>query len=238
MSIDAKFIALVPAAGSGARLGGQKPKQYLELARQPMVYHCLRAFAQVERIDQTYVLLHPDDSVWETLDRTGFACRVTALRCGGETRADTVRGGLAMLAESVNTDDWILVHDAARPLITASAINSLIDALAQDAVGGLLALPVADTVKREEESRVVQTVARDRLWLAQTPQMFRYGLLREALARSANHSITDEAQAVEAMGLQPRLVRGDARNFKITYPQDVALAELLLGDRTSDQEIL
>lgn len=238
MTIDAKFIALVPAAGSGARLGAQTPKQYLELARQPMLYHCLRAFAQVERIEQTYVLLHPDDSIWETLDSTCFSGRVTALRCGGETRADTVRGALAMLAPRVDTNDWVLVHDAARPLIAVAAINALIDALAQDTVGGLLALPVADTVKQEQEGRVVQTVSRDHLWLAQTPQMFRHGLLREALARSAAHSITDEAQAVEAMGLKPRLVRGDARNLKITYPQDLALAELLLGGPTLEKEIL
>jgi 2-C-methyl-D-erythritol 4-phosphate cytidylyltransferase len=238
MSIDAKFIALVPAAGSGARLGTQTPKQYLELAHQPMLYHCLRAFAQVDRIEQTYVLLHPNDFIWETLDRTCFAGRVTALRCGGETRADTVHGGLAMLGPSVDTNDWVLVHDAARPFIAVAAIDTLIDALAQDAVGGLLALPVPDTVKQEQEGRVVQTVARDHLWLAQTPQMFRYGLLREALTRSAGNSITDEAQAVEAMGLKPRLVRGDGRNFKITYPQDLVLAELLLGGHTSDKEIL
>jgi 2-C-methyl-D-erythritol 4-phosphate cytidylyltransferase len=238
MTIDDKFVAIVPAAGSGARLGAPLPKQYVELARQPMIYHCLRAFAQVDRIDQTYVLLHPDDSIWETLDRTCFAGRVTALRCGGETRADTVRGGLAMLGRSVDADHWVLVHDAARPLIAAAAINTLIDALARDAVGGLLALPVADTVKREQDGRVVQTVARDHLWLAQTPQMFHYGLLREALARAAEHSITDEAQAVEAMGLKPRLVHGDARNFKITYPQDLALAESLLGGHPLDKEIL
>jgi 2-C-methyl-D-erythritol 4-phosphate cytidylyltransferase len=238
MTNSHKFIALIAAAGSGARLGAATPKQYLQLAAQPMICHCLLAFKAVERIAQIYVLLDRRDAVWETLQRSVFAGRVSALRCGGETRADTVRNALEMLAQSLNADDWVLVHDAARPLIATAAIDGLIDALSDDAVGGLLALPIADTVKKEQDGRVVQTIPRARLWLAQTPQMFRYGLLCQALTSAAQDGITDEAQAVEAIGSKPRLVRGDARNFKVTYAQDFALAELLLGGRMADEDKL
>jgi 2-C-methyl-D-erythritol 4-phosphate cytidylyltransferase len=236
MTSRPKFFALIPAAGSGARLGATTPKQYLQLAGQPMIRHCLRAFARVESIAHIYVLLHPDDFVWETLDLGAFAGRVTALRCGGATRADTVRAGLEAIAQSVAAEDWVLVHDAARPLIESAAIRALIEELAPDPVGGLLALPVADTVKQAAEGGVAQTIPRENLWLAQTPQMFRHAMLADALARAAQSSITDEAQALEAMGLKPRLVRGDARNLKVTYPEDLALAELLLAGRAGDEE--
>jgi 2-C-methyl-D-erythritol 4-phosphate cytidylyltransferase len=155
----------------------------------------------------------------------------TVLRVGGATRHQSVLNGLQAMREQVNEqvddDDWVLVHDAARPGLSIGLIDKLINILQDDEVGGLLAMPVVDTLKRAgSEGRVDQTVTRDRLWAAQTPQMFRYGLLRKALEQAT--AVTDEASAIEAQGLQPKLVEGDARNFKVTLPHDVALAELYL----------
>jgi 2-C-methyl-D-erythritol 4-phosphate cytidylyltransferase len=150
------------------------------------------------------------------------------LFCGGETRAESVANGL--LASELEPDDWVLVHDAARPCLTQAHLAKLIAELRDDAVGGILAVPVADTLKRADaQQRIEFTEPRDRLWQAQTPQMFRAGLLAEALARCKN--VTDEASAVESLGFQPKLVEGDSSNFKVTYPQDIRLAELLLKEK-------
>jgi 2-C-methyl-D-erythritol 4-phosphate cytidylyltransferase len=192
------------------------------------VGHTLAALAGVARLAQVVVVLSPDDIQFETAV-PGFGG--TVLRCGGETRAQTVANGLAELAlRGAAADDWVLVHDAARCLVRPEWIAALIEACEGDAVGGLLALPLADTLKQEHAGRVVATLPRDHKWQAQTPQMFRLGLLHRALSQ-AGAQVTDEASAIEAMGLSPRLVRGSAENFKLTYASDFALAERLLRTR-------
>jgi 2-C-methyl-D-erythritol 4-phosphate cytidylyltransferase len=222
-----RMFALVPAAGSGSRMGGEQPKQYLPLAGQTLIHHSLRALLRAPRIERVFVVLEADDTRWDGHEWSAFGERLLPLRCGGATRAESVRNGLAA-APGVTDEDWVLVHDAARPCLPGEALERLIATLARDAVGGLLALRAADTLKRgDADDRVVETVERRHIWQAQTPQMFRRGPLLRALDR-AGAAVTDEASAVEALGLRPRLVEGDPRNIKVTYPRDLALAELIL----------
>jgi 2-C-methyl-D-erythritol 4-phosphate cytidylyltransferase len=224
---NSRFYALVPCAGSGSRAGTNGPKQYERIAGQPMVWHTLAAFAAVRRIARTLVVVAPGDGFFE---RNPTSARVVA--CGGATRAASVANGLYELTHLGATDqDWVLVHDAARCLITPALIDALIDACSQDEVGGLLARKLPDTLKREEGGRVAATLDREDKWLAQTPQMFRVGLLMQALERAGGH-MTDEAGAVEALGLHPLLVPGGTQNFKVTYPEDFALAEAVLKGRS------
>jgi 2-C-methyl-D-erythritol 4-phosphate cytidylyltransferase len=222
-----RHYAIVPAAGSGARFGAEMPKQYLPLAGKPLIYHTLSALCRCERIDRVWVVLSPDDVWWRTHDWAPLGSKLETLFCGGETRAESVINGLAVAETAVAADDWVLVHDAARPCLSQVMLAALCDALADDPVGGLLAVPVADTLKRADAAqRAVATEPRDGLWQAQTPQMFRYGLLLQAL--TGHRGVTDEAGAIEAAGLKPRLVRGDTSNLKVTYPADLCLAELIL----------
>ncbi|MGV2908028.1 2-C-methyl-D-erythritol 4-phosphate cytidylyltransferase [Achromobacter sp. AGC25] len=220
------IIAIVPAAGVGARAnpsGAQVvPKQYRPLAGQPMLRHAVRALLADERVSQVRVAVTPGDG-WVDAALAGLP-RTVWRACGGTTRADTVAGALA--DSGVADDAWVLVHDAARPGLPAAALRRLIDACLADPVGGLLALPVADTVKGGHE-RVERTLDRNGLWLAQTPQMFRAGVLRDALtAASVNGvTVTDEASALEAAGYAPLLVPGALRNFKVTWPDDFELME-------------
>jgi 2-C-methyl-D-erythritol 4-phosphate cytidylyltransferase len=212
------------------------PKQYALLDGQTMVARTLRALAAVPRLTATLVVLSPDDAQFE-LAVPGFAQGEQALRqwlarSGGATRAATVANGLDELrAHGARANDWVLVHDAARCLLRPAWVDRLIDVCLPDAVGGLLALPLADTLKHEGQGalagRVAHTVDRAGKWAAQTPQMFRLGTLTEALAQ-AQGAVTDEASAIEALGLAPKLVPGEAENFKLTYPGDFALAERLL----------
>ncbi|PPE70569.1 2-C-methyl-D-erythritol 4-phosphate cytidylyltransferase [Caldimonas thermodepolymerans] len=223
-----RLFALVPCAGTGERAGAGGPKQYASVAGRALVAHTLQALAAVSRLDGVMVVLAPDDTRFEEAV-PGFAGWVA--RVGGSTRAATVANGLAALVErGAQPHDWVLVHDAARCLLQPQWVDELIDACLDDEVGGLLALPVPDTLKQEEGGRVAATVDRRGKWQAQTPQMFRLGLLRPALLH-AGDSVTDEASAVEALGHAPRLVRGSLENFKVTYPQDFALAERLLRTR-------
>ena len=242
-----RFFALVPCAGAGRRAGPRAggsaggsagesgPKQYASLAGRTVVAHTLAALAGVPRIHQTLVVLAPDDAAFEQCvpEFAGWVART-----GGATRAASVAAGLRALREHGAGDtDWVLVHDAARCLLQAGWVNRLIDACRDDAVGGLLALPLADTLKAAKlegaDERVAATLDRSAKWLAQTPQMFRLGLLQQALHEGAalGMNITDEASAVEALGLAPRLVPGDLENFKLTWPADFALAERLLRSR-------
>ncbi|MEI6028016.1 MAG: 2-C-methyl-D-erythritol 4-phosphate cytidylyltransferase [Betaproteobacteria bacterium] len=225
------MFALVPCAGVGARSGADRPKQYVELAGRPLVAHTLQALAQVGRLAATLVVLSPEDATFHSL-MGGFEGPTGWLAaCGGDTRADSVAAGLEVLvARGAADDDWVLVHDAARCLLQPAWVDRLIDACQGDAVGGLLALPLADTLKAEDEGRVATTVARSGKWAAQTPQMFRIGLLRRALA-AALQTVTDESSAVEALGLRPLLVAGSVENFKVTYPDDFLLAARLLSTR-------
>ena len=225
-----KIFALIPAAGQGSRMGEGPPKQYLPVAGRPLLHHAVTVLAASPRIHRVVVILSPDDRHWASLPQPWPAGRVDALPVGGATRAQSVANGLEGLAREAGVDDWALVHDAARPCLTAASLDALIDAVGDDPAGGLLAQPVADTLKRgDRNGRVVETVPRDGLWRAQTPQLFRFALLRRALA--ARPDATDESQAIEALGAHPRLVPGEADNFKVTYPEDMALAERILAAR-------
>lgn len=215
-------------------MGGACPKQYMPLAGRPLIRHALAALAAVTGIARVFVVLSPDDAYWDDFDWADLAPRLTVLRCGGATRAESVANGLRALTELVE-DDWVLVHDAARACLTPAHVEKLITEVGDDPVGGLLAVPLADTLKRAYEPtadgvRIAATVSREGLWQAQTPQMFRYGLLVKALALAP--TVTDEAGAVEALDLHPRLVAADATNFKVTWPPDLRLAELILQDRS------
>ena len=222
--------ALLPCAGTGSRAGTEIPKQYHPILGLPMVLHTLEALRGVSRVDRLVVVAAPGDDFWTT----GYP-GVEALRCGSSTRAQSVFNGLqALLDQGTNPQDWVLVHDAARCLVTAPMVDALIDACQHDPVGGLLAIPLPDTLKAEAEGRSVATVDRADKWLAQTPQMFRLGALHAALATTAAQGfagVTDEASAMEMAGHRPLLVPGSARNVKITYPDDFALAEAILRSR-------
>jgi 2-C-methyl-D-erythritol 4-phosphate cytidylyltransferase len=227
-------VALVPAAGSGSRIAGTQPKQYLDLNGKPMLWHAVAAVCRAP-VETVFVVLTPGDAAYAGYDWSAFAGRLEPLYCGGATRRDTVYNGLVAAMAAVDADDWVLVHDAARPCLPAADLERLYAECRHDEIGGLLALPAADTVKRaaKDESgamRVAATENRDLLWLAQTPQMFRAGLLVEAL-RQARGAITDEASAVEALGLKPRLVAGSRENLKVTYPEDVDMAKAILARR-------
>ncbi|MBK6617441.1 MAG: 2-C-methyl-D-erythritol 4-phosphate cytidylyltransferase [Nitrosomonas sp.] len=228
----ADFIALIPAAGTGSRIGEAVPKQYLSLAGKPMIYHAMHALFYTERITRIGVVLSPDDTDWEYYDWSKFEDKLMVLRCGGATRAGSVTNGLRALqaSGSIQDQDWVLVHDAARPGLSIALVERLLDQLTEDDVGGILAIPLADTLKRaNSDNRIACTEPRDALWQAQTPQMFRAALLLEALQNAPNN-ITDDASAIEATGRTPKLVMGDAYNFKVTYPQDMALAALILKE--------
>ena len=247
-----RCVALIPAAGIGSRSGGAVAKQYLEVAGKPMIVRTIEAFAAVPAIERIVVVIAPDDAHFEHLALDDASARLIHVeRAGGVTRDASVSNGLDRLLGEIDDDDWILVHDAARCGITPAMIATLIETLRDDDVGGLLALPVADTIKRagrdgsggrlgdrvgnrlgniRDRASVLETIDRSSLWQAQTPQMFRYRMLRDALAAAQRRglSITDEASAIEASGHCPRLVVGGARNFKVTTADDLAMMDALL----------
>lgn len=232
MAEPARCFALIPCAGAGERAGAALPKQYARLAGRSLVCHTLRAIAQVARIEATLVVIAPDDAHFESQVPATQHDRRWLARCGGATRAQSVANGLAELRRrGVADGDWVLVHDAARCLVSPAAVERLINACIDDEVGGLLAAPVADTLKRADADRAAGTVDRRDLWAAQTPQMFRLGLLERALA-AAGSAVTDDASAVEQLGLRPLLVASDWSNLKVTWPADLMLAERLLEDAT------
>lgn len=216
------------------------PKQYHPIAGRAMLWHAVRALC-VAPVETVFVVLAPDDERFARLDWSAFGGRVEPLYCGGATRADTVHNGLLAALAAVDTDDWMLVHDAARPCLPRADIARLLAECAGDAIGGLLALPVAETVKRAAKDeagavRVAATEDRAQLWLAQTPQMFRAGLLAQALRAGDRGQLTDEASAIERLGLAPRLVAGSRENLKVTYPEDVAIAQAILERRARAQD--
>ena len=226
-----RCFALLPCAGSGSRAGTVQPKQYELLDGMPMVLHTLAAFDAAPRIEQVLIVVAPGDR-FLSVDHPD----VRVVPCGGASRAASVRNGLLNWLEAgAAASDWVLVHDAARCLITSSAIDRLIADCENDEVGGLLALKLPDTLKSEKDGRVSATLDRSDKWLAQTPQMFRIGALLEALQAQAATDfagVTDEASAMEMAGLSPKLVAGSAQNFKVTYPEDFALAEAILRSRS------
>lgn len=219
-----RYFALVPAAGVGARMGGVVPKQYGQIAGKSLLLYVLETFAATPEIEHCYVVVSPEDNY---ITKLPAVPRTTVLFCGGATRQASVTNGLSAMSAEVKPEDWVLVHDAARPGLTVELIVQLIAVVSNDPVGGLLALPVADTIKRSDAAgRSLATVPREHLWSAQTPQMFRHAALLDTLMKVSD--ITDEASAFEVLGLQPRLVEGSPRNFKVTRPEDMLLAERYL----------
>ncbi len=228
-----RLFVLIPCAGSGSRAGGTGAKQYQQVARRPMVWHTLQAFrALSDRFAGIAIAVSPDDREVEAALPHFPGVGEHLLHVGGATRAATVRNGLQALRRlGAGPHDWVLVHDAARCLVMPSQIEALIAACEHDAVGGLLAHRLPDTLKAASpEGRVSTTLTRADKWLAQTPQMFRIGMLLDALERVGD-AVTDEAGAIEAIGLAPLLVPGSAQNLKLTYPEDFALAEAVLHSR-------
>jgi 2-C-methyl-D-erythritol 4-phosphate cytidylyltransferase len=228
-------FALIPAAGSGSRFAGGQPKQYARIAGKAMLWYAVKAVC-VPPVESVFVVLAPGDQTYAAQDWSAFDGKVEPLYCGGATRRDSVYNGLKAVMNAIEPDDWMLVHDAARPCLPRRDLDSLVRECQADAVGGLLALPAADTVKKvaKDEAgvqRIVGTEDRAQLWLAQTPQMFRAGVLARAL-HSAAGQVTDEASAIEQLGLQPRLVTGSRENLKVTFPEDLAIAEAILARRT------
>jgi 2-C-methyl-D-erythritol 4-phosphate cytidylyltransferase len=222
-----RFHALIPAAGNGSRFRGDAPKQYWPLEGKPVLVHSLERLAAAFPLQHAYVAIAPGDRWYE--ETIGARPGVTALRCGGATRGETVRNALAALID-VGKNDWILIHDAVRPCVDAASLERLRDEVHEDAVGGLLALPVVGTLKHADVGgRSAATEPREALWTAQTPQMFRFGVLEDAFAVADAVRCTDEAQAVEALGMAPRLVMGSASNLKITYPDDLLLAAAIMA---------
>jgi 2-C-methyl-D-erythritol 4-phosphate cytidylyltransferase len=238
-----RLFAVIPCAGIGARSGAPLPKQYRTVAGHNLLHYTLAAFDACSELTQTLVVLAPHDTHFDPRRFNGL--RFAVRRCGGDSRHATVLNGLHALREFGARDhDWALVHDAARAGITPTLIRKLVAEVKDDPVGGIVALPLADTLKRATADvadgtetatnsgpRIARTEPRDGLWLAQTPQMFRLGLLRDALesAQRDGFNVTDEASALERLGHNPRLVQGNLRNFKVTYPEDFALAEAVLG---------
>lgn len=231
--LDNAVWAIVPAAGRGMRMGDHLPKQYLQVAGRTLIEHACAALLECSAIKQLVVALHPDDDIMATLELAGDT-RVAMIE-GGAERADSVLAGLEYLASRAGSEDWVLVHDAARPCLDGSSVEQMLQQLGRHSVGGLLARPVTDTVKRASIScEVEETIAREQLWLAQTPQMFRYGLLLEALrmARADAAAVTDESSALERMGHKPVVLPGPVSNIKVTYPQDLELATWYLSNRS------
>ena len=226
-----RIFAIIPAAGQGTRIGDAVPKQYIPIAGKPLMFHSIETLASVERIERVLVILSPLDRHWGQHDWASLPDKIEAIFAGGRHRAESVLNALLVLEKRIARDDWVLVHDAARPCIGRELVEQFLDEVGDDPVGGLLAVPLADTLKTADENqRVAATVPRLHLWRAQTPQMFRYDLLRRGLEKKTDAS--DESQAVEAIGFSaPRLVQGDDFNLKVTFAEDVALAEAILERR-------
>jgi len=225
-------FGLIPAAGSSLRFGGPLPKQYQRLCGGTLLEHAVRALACAAQIRTIYVVVAPDDEHFRACAFDGVAAQVVALYCGGPTRAASVFNGLMAMRNAVDDGDWLLVHDAARACVSEGELARLLAEAADDEVGGLLALPVVDTLKRaDDDGRSSATVSRVGLWRAVTPQMFRYRLLVEALRRADLALVTDEASAIESLGLRPRLVQAASTNIKVTYPEDLTIARAILESR-------
>ena len=228
-----RFFAVVPAAGVGSRFGSQIPKQYTEIAGQAVLLHTVQLLLANETLAGVAVVLSPDDGYFKDLNLPTWAQteRLHVLYCGGDSRAESVRNGInALMAQQrVQNEDWVLVHDAARCCLPQAALQRLLAAAEGDCNGAILALPVADTLKKQSlTGRIDHTVDRIGLWQAQTPQMFRAAALQAALTQVDLQHITDEASAMEAQGVFAQLVQGDVRNLKLTLAQDATLVELLL----------
>ena len=226
---------VIPAAGAGRRLGSQIPKQYLSVAGRALLAHTLAVFDRIERVRGIVVVISAQDQYWPQLGWQGDKPVYTVT--GGTERCHSVDNALRSLRQSARDDDWVLVHDAARPCLTRQDVNKMFSLLDGHAVGGLLAAPVTDTLKQADaQGECVATIERADKWRALTPQMFRYAVLREALHRAIEHGVlvTDDAEAVERAGYRVRLVPGRADNIKVTSQEDLLLAEWLLQSRAAN----
>lgn len=224
-STDPKYWVIIPAAGMGRRMQSKTPKQYHKLNDQTILEHTVSLFSSHPLIEKVVVVLHENDKVWSTLNIQHPEKVVATV--GGDTRAHSVLRGLAYLESTVAVSDWVLVHDAARPCLPSTVLDRFIKTLADHPVGGLLAMPITDTVKKVDANHDVrETISREGLWAAQTPQMFRFDLLFDAMqkALSSDAVVTDEASAIEFVGEHPLVVEGDWRNIKITTPEDLERA--------------
>jgi len=231
MAIKAKFWAVIPAAGVGKRMQADRPKQYLALHGRTVLEHTLARFLDHPQFSGVVVAVTEGDPYWQELAISHPKLKVAA---GGEERCHSVRNALLLLHSQAAAEDWVLVHDAARPCLRREDLEHLLTVLSDHPVGGLLGLPVADTMKRTgADDTVLETVSREHLWRALTPQMFRFAELYAALeaALRSNQLVTDEASAMELSGKAPKMVEGHGDNIKITRPQDLRLAELYLAEQ-------
>ena len=234
MSHPIKFWAVVPAAGVGKRMNADRPKQYLELAGKAVIEQALSRLLQADVFSAIAVAISAEDSYWPQLPVSKHEKIITAP--GGKERADSVLSGLKSISLKANADDWVLVHDAARPCLASEDIHKLITTLKDDDIGGILALSSHDTLKQVDGNRIINTLDRGQIWRALTPQMFRYGMLKSALQETAGDiRVTDEASALEIQGLTPKIVEGRPDNIKITRPEDLALAQFYLDQQQAQQ---
>ncbi|MFI3190532.1 2-C-methyl-D-erythritol 4-phosphate cytidylyltransferase [Crenothrix sp. D3] len=230
MTHSIQFWAVVPAAGVGKRMNADRPKQYLDLAGKTVIEHTLLRLLQADVFTAVAVAISEEDPYWSELSVASHEKIIRAK--GGKERADSVLSGLHAIRDQATDNDWVLVHDAARPCITSADIHHLIDSLVNDEVGGILALPCADTLKNVEGKNILGTLDRSHIWRALTPQMFRYGDLKTALEIAiGNPAITDEASALELQGKQPKIVEGRPDNIKITRSEDLALAQFFMAQQ-------
>jgi 2-C-methyl-D-erythritol 4-phosphate cytidylyltransferase len=221
-----RYFGLIPAAGSGSRMGADAPKQYMRLGSRTLLEHSVAALMADARVEQVLIVVAPDDRQAGQLTLPAAAMLAAV---GGASRAESVRNGLRVLAQQAREHDRVLVHDAARPCLSAQDLAALIDRVGADAAGGLLAAPLADTLKRVDDTAVVATVDREGLWAAQTPQLFPFGILLRALHDCRDlGAVTDESSAVERLGIRPRVVAATGANPKVTTPADWPLAETVL----------
>lgn len=230
--MKANYWAIIAAAGKGTRMGSPIPKQYLSLHGQPVIAHTLNRLLQLPHFEKIIVAIHPDDSYWNTLN---YHAPKILLAKGTDERYRSVLNSLDVLKEFAKPQDWVLVHDAVRPCVKITDIEKLLTCVNEHPVGGLLGTKITDTVKRvRTKNEVVATLDRNELWSAHSPQMFRYELLYKALqtALTNNTTVTDEASAIELVGLTPLMVEGSKDNIKITHPEDLVLAKLYLNNQT------
>jgi 2-C-methyl-D-erythritol 4-phosphate cytidylyltransferase len=236
VNTGSRVWAVIPAAGTGSRFDGDKPKQYARIGLHTVLEHSAISLLGNEKINQLVVAVQPDDVQAQQLPV--LQDKKVRFAKGGQQRADSVLHALEYLQEEAMPDDWVLVHDAARPCLSVNDLQNLLDTLIDDPVGGILAVPVTDTLKKVDEGNIVSTIDRSSIWQAQTPQMFRFGLLLAALQQALGKKmpVTDEASAVEATGYIAKIVHGSRRNIKITYPDDLALAAFYLREERPQQE--
>ena len=224
---------IIPAAGESSRMGSTTPKQFSNFHGKTILEYVESIFSKLATIKTITIALNKKQKYIESLN-CQFSNKTTLIDCGGSNRSETVLNVLSIIGEDIQKKDWIMVHDAARVGITESLVNNFIREIVDDKVGGILAIPALDTVKRvDKKQQIIRTEKRDEIWLAQTPQMFRFDLLNKALT-SFKGNPTDESEAIEALGLSPKVVKGNLVNFKITYPEDLMRVEKLIKGSNHD----